>query len=278
MESSQPRYAHSIPRPASPDAPALDESIFCSTCLKNQHIQYTLKADYLPEDSDPDYEKFVKAYRRYEAQLEERHPQTCAKCQPGVERKIEQAGNTAKADYLRRMLDSSRRARFRSTWGWRSLLIAAGALGYWGSVAGQLAWDFMSVMTRDDFAYEPQFLSADLARSPSECFNQILFRRHVEIHCSQTFAPAAGFALVLGLASLWWNPRLRNKVKGRQGRMVGLSAYYRDQIIVLVFRSAAWGLLQSPDVGGLDPSISWIGHVVMLIVMIVVSLAHPSGC
>lgn len=199
--------------------------------------------------------------------LKERFPQVCENCESRVQAAIHQAGYVAKADHLRRMMERSRAARAARkarNWNWRSLLVFAGAVGYWGSVAGQLSWNLMGAMKSQEAVSdqrEPPLLS---------CIRQAIETQRVETHCSSDLVPYAGLALVLGIISLWWNPKLRLKVEGRNGRFAGLGEYYKLQMILIVMRFAAWALLRDPAASSIPSSLLPVLHVVVAAFTIVV--------
>lgn len=205
--------------------------------------------------------------------MEERYPQVCGKCEPRVKERIRQAGYEAKSDHLRRMMDMSkagRVARHARNRNWRSILVFAGAIGYWGSVAGQLTWDMMGALDTDNsgLMVEDYLLS----QSWASYIQQALQERQVPRHCSTDFAPYAGLSLVAGILSLWWNPKLRLKVEGRGGRFAGLGEYYQIQLIVTVVRCAFWAVLKDPSSSGLQPNMPPALHLFMIFFTVLVSL------
>lgn len=211
--------------------------------------------------------------------MEERYPQVCAKCEPLVRDRIRQAGYEAKSDHLRRMMDRSkagrvaRQARNRN---WRSLLVFAGAIGYWGSVAGQLAWDVLESFSAG--GQVPQDSDEPLSPSLVSCVQQTLQEQRLPNQCSVDLAPYAGLGLIAGILSIWWNPKLRLKVEGRGGRFVGLGEYYKVQLIVMVVRCAFWAVLKDPSSSGLQPTMPPGLHLFMLFFTILVSNFFAVNC
>ncbi|PGH04102.1 hypothetical protein AJ79_07202 [Helicocarpus griseus UAMH5409] len=263
------QYAQPLPRASSPDL-APDSSIFCSTCLKNQHLLTHTLASYLPPPSHPDYNAYEASYPAYRKSLEERYPQVCENCEPRVRNRIQQAGYAAKSDHLRRMMEKSRGGRSNRrarSWGWRSMLVSTGAVSFWASVAGQLTWNLMGALAAGNTV---ENIEADLSLSSVPfCFNRIWERQPVFDGCSLVLTPYAGLALFLGILSIWWNPMLRHKVEGRGGRLTGMSEYYKVQIIVLVVRFVAWACLQDPSITGLNPRLAPAIHAFMAIFTVV---------
>ncbi|OJD11422.1 hypothetical protein AJ78_07805 [Emergomyces pasteurianus Ep9510] len=264
------QYAQPLPRASSPDVLLPDTSIFCSTCLKNQHLLTQTLASYLPPPSHPDYDVYEVSYPAYRKSLEERYPQVCESCEPQVRNRIRQAGYAAKSDHLRRMMENSRDGRHNRRahgWSWRSMLVFAGAVCFWVSVAGQLAWNLMWAIASGN---TPRDLESDASLSlVSFCFDRIWKRQPLFDRCASALTPFAGLALFLGMLSIWWNPKLRHKVEGRGGRLTGMGEYYKVQIIVLVVRFVAWACLQDPSITGLNPSLTPAIHGFMSVFTVI---------
>ncbi|GLA43415.1 hypothetical protein AnigIFM63309_001149 [Aspergillus niger] len=242
-------------------------SLFCAQCLRNQHLFTSALASYFPSSDDPNYSAYEKEYPKFRKNLEERYPQVCVKCEPRVKQRIRQAGYEAKSDHLRRMMDRSkagRAARQARRWNWRNLLVLAGALGYWISVAGQLSWNVWSALTVEESEPLQDPDSPSISPSIVSCVPLLFETRRVPNHCSMDLAPYAGLALIAGILSIWWNPKLRLKVEGRGGRFVKLGEYYQVQLIILVVRCAFWGVLRDPSSSGLPPDLPPTLHLFMI--------------
>lgn len=151
------------------------------------------------------------------------------------------------------------------------MLVSAGALSFWASIAGQLAWNVMGAM---DMGKQAEDVEVDLSFSLVPlCFDQVLKRQTVLNECPLVLAPYAGFALFLGILSIWWNPKLRDKVEGRGGRLTGMGEYYKVQIVVLAVRFVAWACLQDPSITGLNPGLAPAIHAFMGAFTIIVSIS-----
>lgn len=230
-------------------------------------------ASYLPPLDDPDYKEYERAYPEYRRNLEERYPQVCVDCEPRVRERIRQSGYEAKSDHLRRMMDRSKAGRAASQArkrNWRSWLIFVGAIMYWASVIGQVAWDIMGALdTGEHELYDPdQPLPVS---SLDSCVFDTLRIRHLPSHCSTDLSPLAGLSLLAGILSIWWNPKLRAKVEGRSGRLIGLGDYYKVQLIVLVARCVFWAVLRDPSLSGLQDDIPPTLHLFMIALTFLVS-------
>ncbi|GAD93242.1 conserved hypothetical protein [Paecilomyces variotii No. 5] len=243
-----------------------ESGLFCSKCARNQHLFTSALASYFPATDDPAYAAYEREYPKFRQNLEERYPQVCQNCEPRIKERIRQAGYEAKSDHLRRMMERSktgRAARKARNRNWRSVLVFAGALGYWASVAGQLAWSFMGSLSAKSMPSD----SGDALNLSSftTCVTQSVLTRRVDGYCSSGLAHYAGLALLLGILSLWWNPKLRFKVEGRTGRFIGLGEYYKVQLIVLVLRSAFWAVLKDPSTSGLRADLPPALHAFMMV-------------
>ncbi|KAL1959222.1 hypothetical protein VTO42DRAFT_2727 [Malbranchea cinnamomea] len=273
-ESKPPQYARPLPKSESDSfsSTSSQSSLFCSTCLKNQRLLTQALASYLPSPSHPEYAAYEASYPAYRRNLEARYPQVCEKCEPRVRERIRQAGYAAKADHLRRMMEQSRSGRLqrhRHYLGWRSLLLYTGAVAYWVSVAGQLTWDVVSVMSAENASFE---LDLDISTSQSvlkSCVSLALKHAGMAPECGATAQPYAGFALLLGVLGVWWNPKLRYKVEGRSGRLAGLREYYQIQIVMLVVRFAVWTCSNDPLVTDFNPRLPTAIHILMAILTII---------
>ncbi|KAK6838183.1 hypothetical protein RU639_000871 [Aspergillus parasiticus] len=240
--------------------------LFCAQCIRNQHLFTSALAAYFPPTDDPNYGAYEQEYPKFRKNLEERYPQVCAKCEPRVKDRIRQAGYQAKSDHLRRMMDRSkagRAARHARKWNWRSLLLYAGAMTYWASVAGQLSWNLVGALATDELLRDPDDLLTPA--SIVTCVQQTLETRRMPSYCFVDLSPYAGLSLVAGILSAWYNPKLRFKVEGRAGRFVSLGEYYQVQLIVMVVRCVFWALLRDPSSSGLQSHLPPTLHTFMFI-------------
>ncbi|KAL2828711.1 Ima1 N-terminal domain-containing protein [Aspergillus cavernicola] len=255
------------PGPSNPPFESLTGSdLFCAQCVRNQHLFTSALASYFPSSDDPNYSAYEREYPKFRNNMEERYPQVCDKCEPRVKARIRQTGYEAKSDHLRRVMDKSKAgkaARRARRWNWRSLLVLVGALCYWTSILGQLAWDLASALIVEVPLQNPE----DLPPSPfvTSCFQQTFQTRRIPSYCLVDLVPYAGLALVAGILSLWWNPKLRLKVEGRGGRFLGLGEYYKVQLIVMVVRCAFWAVFRDPSSSGLDATLLPALHSFMIL-------------
>lgn len=127
--------------------------------------------------------------------------------------------------------------------------------------------------THDTAWHDPLEFSLTLMTS---CINTALQGQQMGNQCVALLAPYSGLVLCLGVLSVWWNPRLRSKVDGKGGRLVGLSEYYKIQIVVLVVRFVAWAALHDPSIIGLDPRLPPVIHIFMGVFTVIVSVVCPN--
>ncbi|KAL5048795.1 hypothetical protein BDW71DRAFT_176561 [Aspergillus fruticulosus] len=239
--------------------------LFCAQCVRNQHLFTSALASYFPPSDDPNYGAYEREYPKFRRNLEERYPQVCDECEPRVKARIRQAGYEAKSDHLRRMMDRSKAgkaARKARQWNWRSLLVFAGAVCYWTSIAGQLAWDMTSALPADEPLRDLDSFS--VSHKMVSRIRQALQMLHSPTYGPVDLVPYAGLSLVAGILSLWYNPKLRLKVEGRGGRFLGLGEYYKVQLIVMVVRCAFWAVLRDPSSSGLDATLPPALHLFMI--------------
>jgi Ima1 N-terminal domain len=220
------------------EEPVTNTATFCSTCLKNQHLLTETLANYLPALGDSGYEQYEASYPKFRQRLEERYPPVCAQCEPEVRRRIQQAGYTAKSDHLRRMMERSRARRIASRWGWRSLVVTLGALLFWSSVMGQLAWNLISIW--EDSKKRSLETTSGGTAPLAHCAAQLFTDFGTDTGCAASFSSIGFGAIILGFLCCWWNPRWQHKLQGREGRLVGLQEYYQVNTAMLLARLGFW--------------------------------------
>ncbi|KAJ4357781.1 uncharacterized protein N0V89_002357 [Didymosphaeria variabile] len=257
--------------------PAPVESPFCERCEKNQLIVNRSLAEYLPEEEDPHYSKYEKALPQYQAQLEERYPPVCENCIERVQVRIRQAGYATKAEELRRKLDQSKRYQketptVRQTW--TLAIIWLGKWVYITSVIAAVVWHGFGAIAYFDFS-ERNF---DWAL----CLSEAAYMREAHQSCavSSPIRRMVFYALVADLLTIWWNPKLGQKMKHANGRMRGLFTTWMIRLIVLTLDSVTYLLLKEASVeqGGfiLNERVDFF-HYTHLILLAVNILATAIG-
>ncbi|KAF2184418.1 hypothetical protein K469DRAFT_727325 [Zopfia rhizophila CBS 207.26] len=241
------QYAQRIQRATSP-VPAQTEVTFCKTCQRNQHLLNRSLAEYLPDEDDPEYPQFEASIDAYRAQLEKMYPQVCDSCIGGVHSKIRGASYAAKTDYLRHILDRTRREptqynAAKRDWT-RRFITVCNAL-YLFSVLVGLLWHIFGIFTILDAGIWEQGYHAS---SWSECLYQTVKHRKIDQACFYS-DPTIRFvraALAADFFTIWWNPKLRERVYRRGGRLRHLKSQWAIRIFVLVARWVAYRFYAEP--------------------------------
>ncbi|OCL01354.1 hypothetical protein AOQ84DRAFT_306862 [Glonium stellatum] len=268
------QYAHTVPRATSPELGSPDETLFCQTCQKNQYLLTQALSEYLPPQNDPKYAEYEASISQYRRSLEERYPQVCANCAPRVRQRIRAAGYAAKTDHLRRMMQRTRHGSAPSRkvgWVWRNVLVFLGGQAYVISIILSLIWHIFGVFLNPIPEYGMRPVEAP---GPKVCLTQAARDYEVEQACFSSMTPLAKDGLVLGIFSFWWNNRLNKKLKGSGGRMVGLSAHMKFQVIMLAARAASIWFLQEVGTIKLALQVFRAAHLFMIIFIIIVSPLH----
>lgn len=225
--------------------PAEPASLFCNTCQRNQLLLNKTLAEYLPDEDDPDYDKYAASLDAYRSELEDRYPQVCPHCLPRVQDQIRAAGYAAKADNLRRMIDRSREhsravQTRRQTWTLR--FIALAKCIYISSVVVGLLWHAVALtMAGGDDVNLDLGLDVDIISWSACLANAVSLRR---AHQSCVFSPFAWkllqTSLLLDWMTVWWNPKLASKTNSITGRMRGLKSLWAIRALVLSLRTAVF--------------------------------------
>lgn len=108
--------------------------------------------------------------------------------------------------------------------------------------------------------------------SMTNCLRQELHNSYITPQCAEVYSSNAGFALCLGLLSIWWNPRLKEYSKPRRGRIIGIGEYYKLQVIFLAVRFAVWTVLANTPSFDFDIQTAKGIHTFMLVFTALVSL------
>lgn len=243
------------------------DSIFCATCLKNQHI-YTeaLRQFELPDDqSDPEYNDRIRAFRKWRADLEQRYPQVCATCEPKVQQQLNKASYTAKTDHLRRVMDRTK-ARQRE-------VKKRGALDVLDS-AGKLAWNIAFAL---EFCWHASVLCSLFVEDDTiaTTTHWLVAPMRITCHYVLMLSPSADryirWSISLGLASFVWNPRFKQTIRGFTSHILGVGQWYTYQFVILFVRLACLFVSQYNDSKGISAEAQLGAHLVIGILMSYVS-------
>lgn len=191
-----------------------------------------------------------------------------------MRQRIRAAGYAAKTDHLRRMMQRTKHGSVPSRkvgWGWRNVLVFLGGQAYAISIILSLIWHIFGVFLNPipEYGMRPAETPG-----PKICLTQAVRDQEVEQACFSSMVPLAKDGLMLGIFSFWWNNRLNEKVKGSGGRMVGLSAHLKFQMVVLAARATGIWCLQEVGTIKLALQVFRAAHLFMIIFTIIVSLLH----
>ncbi|KAI0884622.1 Ima1 N-terminal domain-containing protein [Annulohypoxylon maeteangense] len=255
IERSRVQYA--IPRPSapprslSPDAAGSEESIFCDTCLRNQHMLTSSLAQFeWPEDQrSAEYVLREKKYYALRKDLEKRYPQMCADCEPRVEKKLHEASYTAQTDHLRRMMDRTRSQRQEVKQ--RGFLDVVDTFGKWSWHLGfalQFLWHIAMVWS---LIVDPYILGEAGANSrvatALKGIHQLSYGRLPRLPQADSYMR---WAINLGLYSLPWNPRFKQTIRGFTAHYLGFKHWYTYQLFILLVRYAGISMAQYSSLKG----------------------------
>ncbi|KAK7229341.1 hypothetical protein V2G26_001511 [Clonostachys chloroleuca] len=257
VQESHPGVQHTTARQTSPRT----ENIFCSTCLKNQHLFTASLAQYLPEDSDdPDNEELERDYYKFRRGLEKRYPQVCEQCEVRVNSAIDKAGYTAKTDHLRKMMDLSRQSRLRtnrtSKLDW---VYYIGRLIWWGGFLLQMSWHLKGFL---EIIISQKDSESGMSDPEDEGRWQSLIGRVLSMLPPKH--ALLRFSLWAGLFVVWWNPQFVKVVRGFTRHLLGLRQWYCFQLLIVAFRL---GVINLVDLDGQPKNAQLSAHLVMAAAM-----------
>ncbi|KAI2778831.1 Ima1 N-terminal domain-containing protein [Daldinia loculata] len=243
--SSVPR---SPTRSISPNGVGSEDSIFCGTCLRNQHMLTSSLAQFeWPDDhNSAEYAAREKRYWALRRDLEKRYPQMCAVCEPKVEKKLHEASYTAQTDHLRRMMDRTRSSRQEVKR--RGILDAVNWAGRWAWNLGfalQFIWHIAMLWSLVIGLYGLSGTDSWMTRilkGVHQYGNDRLPRTDQLMQ----------WAIGLGICSLPWNPRFKQTIRGFTTHYLGFKHWYTYQFLVLLVRYAGLSMSQYSSSEGLQ--------------------------
>ena len=230
--------------------------IFCNTCQTNQYFltQNLKEVDAVSRSEDP-----AKWRRQQEhiKSLEKRYPQVCDQCRPKARERIRHSNVLSRrSNMLASLLKTTRGEYSPISRGrlWRSALFKFGLFGRVISVLIQTAWHILGARASSS-GKQMYYVEADQPANPRHlgatfisCATQTFAASSVNASCFVNMSTPAGYALLLGIATIWWNNKLHTRYLDRKpGRLVGTIEYYMLQVSSLSIRFGAWLLLQNPS-------------------------------
>lgn len=277
--ASQPetRFARSRPRPESPSGlNAEADTPFCQRCLNNQRITNDILANYVP----PETRDWERQYKQHVKALQETYPPVCDDCEDRIRSKMQQSDYFVSAENLGRSLlrdNGSESWLCRRGWQYNllSLILTLGKLMWWTSWVGQFLWHALNLVQSK--RHLEHRLEIGTAQPPYDCFPRIFSLAPLPATCDDFFTSLAGWSLVLGLLSIWWNPMWVKKLQLIYGRAMNKMEYYELQVIFLLVRWALWASFEkiaSMDIGAQR----WKGfHAFAMAICLLVRII-PSAC
>lgn len=229
---------------------ASDDSPFCATCIRNQHmVQSSLAQFEWPEDENgAEYLARDKKYHLLSQDLRSRYPEVCADCEPRVLKRLGQASYTAQTDHLRRMITKTRSQRTEvKSWGALDFLDLGGKWAWHASYVLQFTWHVATVFS----------LAADSVAMAEVQPAWILPVAHVlrQLGNSPLGSPRVlTLAIQFGLCSFPWNPRFKQSIRGFTAHILGFKQWYTFQLLAVLVRTVALSASQYALSHGLTPS------------------------
>lgn len=154
-------------------------------------------------------------------------------------------------------------------WTWKRLALSIGSVAWHMSIAGQVLWNLGGALTVKGGKREDG-LSSDASSFIPTCFARSWNSGQTTFVCSQAFDTMAGLALGLGLLSIWWNPRFQETLERGRGRILGLTEYYKLQVIFLVLRVGSYVALSRSPIYDFDARTMRAMHSFMIIFTLIV--------
>ncbi|EME44638.1 hypothetical protein DOTSEDRAFT_53675 [Dothistroma septosporum NZE10] len=232
---------------------------FCRTCLQNQHLYNETLANYLPEESHPQYKAFEAAIPAYKEELAQRYPLVCKRCAPRAQSKINRADcfglteNFARLGAATRSRGGQMATRTRDDWFKKSMRILFNIIGItlWLSLGAQVLYHVYGILNIffSSPTPESEFIDTGLLRSSAQDCVQSATRLQFTNKCYDHFSTLVPYALAGSATGLWYNPGLKAWYHHthRMEAVHGQKNYFIMQLIILAVRSWAWLNLSNPS-------------------------------
>jgi hypothetical protein len=142
---------------------------------------------------------------------------------------MREAGRTAKADHLRRLMDRSRTKNALSTnqLSFSGFINSVGRWLWYAGLLGQIFWDIMALVAVVQHENPDTF-----AKFIQPSLNSLL-EGSVQIAASDAWARSALFCTV---SSIWWNPMFKQMNSGFMNHIKGFGDWYKLQFLLIVIR------------------------------------------
>jgi hypothetical protein len=246
-KQASPQYGRYARHTQSPDLSPQGNDIFCKQCVTNQHFVSQNLAEYLPEPSHPEYNKFLKNLENYKKDLETRYPQVCVNCAPRVNARLEATKYAAKADHLRRGLAKKKPLLHTPDWQrWdsRRMLVFIAGTAWWMSALGQAIWHLLGTIPP---AEQQMRMRNTSWYGQWTCTASSLASWELQNSCLEATRETAWRSLYLGLLSFWWNPQLSKKLYSQERRLSGVGGHLLIQVLTLSVRALALFVIEHQE-------------------------------
>lgn len=143
---------------------------------------------------------------------------------------MREAGRTAKADHLRRLMDRSRARKSAAVTrlSFSGFFNSAGKWLWYAGLLGQIFWNVMAVVAvaqHDHTEVLESFLPPSLVSFLDDS---------IQISTSRAWAR---FSLFCTVSSIWWNPMFKEMNSGFMNHIKGFGDWYKLQFLLVVIRS-----------------------------------------
>ncbi|KAH6674590.1 Ima1 N-terminal domain-containing protein, partial [Halenospora varia] len=234
---------------------------FCSGCARNHHLLVRALAEFdvVIDQMDPRYRQNEKDFRKYRNSMEERYPQVCEDCLPGVNKEMNLSRKIGYTSMMDRGIENARKraAAFRPG---RFHHGDIGKLAWYGSLYGQLALNAMGIL----LAYQ---------HKAEELLPSFIYSLIAPLMVWATGEAWAKYVIRASIFSVWWNPRFRENVRGFTQQLSGFQNWYKLQGIMAVTRWLSYCIIGTGLLADPTSDITVSAHSFFLVANVMVSFA-----
>ncbi|EPS35730.1 hypothetical protein H072_10842 [Dactylellina haptotyla CBS 200.50] len=244
------RYAYEVKAPGSRRIKQ-DVSVCCRSCENNHAIIVQQLANYLPDESDPNYEYLAEHISDFRRQLEEKYPPLCGDCAPKVNDRLRQINYKAKTQGLGRLLEntnkmvrSNKLAQPKSPL--MALLDIFMVLGwylwgaaYWACILILMFWQFnvsLVAMPSDSIEELDKF-------GWSTCIKGSLMGAYLKIDCYGVSSRWVGYLFPWALCLSFYNYKWMEVRRSPGSYVEDWLPYLLCQLVVATFMGLSWWFL-----------------------------------
>jgi hypothetical protein len=253
-------------------------------------------AQYVPEEKET--LAVDREYIKFKENLEKRYPQVCEDCFQGVVDRLRQSSYTAKTDHLRRLLDKTRRngTTHKNKPTWLDAFQFLGQLLWTFGIYGQLAWNVVGIsgflrqlfldLWSIDLSSEDIPISSEFDGAKAWLLAVVSWMRNIVDALEgygiptdyqsgyQPIPDLTRWSLLLTMASLWWNPKFKEGVRGYHRHISGFYDWYKYQSFLFIVRSLFWVVMGFKAFSRIDARATLGAHLFMLVFTIMVHIPY----